>query len=222
MEKRKRKKEISAHENYQLVEVSDATDDSLPLSALKNVDAKKTGAQDVDKTQRSSTCETSLKRKKKNPEKITHFMEMEYHGSWWTGVEHDDFRTKTFDLNQHHFMSDLEVFMDALTEDGHEFSFQYTKKTDPVYALEPTKKYPEGRRWTGITWINTKDRLDLPICPAHGKPFALMDSGASHVLLPLHMLKSPDLENAKKIQVNLAVGHREGRMFRDEVYADGK
>eukprot|EP00971_Amphidinium_carterae_P249559 4953364-Amphidinium_carterae.1 len=25
-----------------------------------------------------------------------------------------------------------------------------------------------------------------------------------------------------KIQVNLAVGHREGRMFRDELYADGK
>eukprot|EP00971_Amphidinium_carterae_P168959 3347104-Amphidinium_carterae.1 len=42
-----------------------------------------------------------------------------------------------------------------------------------------------------------------------------MDSGASHVLLPLHMLKGSDLDAAKKIQVNLAVGHREGRMFRD-------
>eukprot|EP00971_Amphidinium_carterae_P055761 1099939-Amphidinium_carterae.1 len=49
-----------------------------------------------------------------------------------------------------------------------------------------------------------------------------MDSGASHVLLPLHMLKGSDLDAAKKIQVNLAVGHREGRMFRDEVYAEGK
>eukprot|EP00971_Amphidinium_carterae_P289694 5752314-Amphidinium_carterae.2 len=91
MEKRKRKKEISARtrhqhksleqcleeapwrradENYQVVEVSDATDDSMPLSALKNVDAKKTGAQDTDKTPRSSTSETSPKRKKKNPEKM--------------------------------------------------------------------------------------------------------------------------------------------------------
>eukprot|EP00971_Amphidinium_carterae_P332158 6466176-Amphidinium_carterae.1 len=153
-------------------------------------------------------------------------MEMEYHGTWWTGIEHEDFRTKTYDLGQHHFMADLdseaEVYVDALTADGFEFSFQYTKKTDPVYALEPTKKHPEGRKWTGTTWVNTKERLDLPICPTHGKPFALMDSGASHVLLPLHMLNGPDLDVAKKIQVNLAVGHSEGRMFRDEVYADGK
>eukprot|EP00971_Amphidinium_carterae_P225183 4466537-Amphidinium_carterae.1 len=63
MENRKKRKEISAktrHQNkslkqclkeaswrrpdesYQVVEVSDATDDSLPLSALKNVEAKKT------------------------------------------------------------------------------------------------------------------------------------------------------------------------------------
>eukprot|EP00971_Amphidinium_carterae_P288696 5732560-Amphidinium_carterae.1 len=49
-----------------------------------------------------------------------------------------------------------------------------------------------------------------------------MDSGASHVFLPLSMLKGRDLEDAKRIQVKLAVGHREGSMFRDEVYADGK
>eukprot|EP00971_Amphidinium_carterae_P080581 1594406-Amphidinium_carterae.1 len=38
------------------------------------------------------------------------------------------------------------------------------------------------------------------------------------------MLKGADLDAAKKIQVkvNLAVGHRKGRMFRDEVYAEGK
>eukprot|EP00971_Amphidinium_carterae_P235414 4671953-Amphidinium_carterae.1 len=129
---------------------------------------------------------------------------MEYHGSWWTGIEHEDFRTKTYDISQHKFMEDLEsdteVFVDALTEEGYEFSFQYTKKTDPVYALEPTKRHPEERRWTGITWVNTKERLDLPICPSHGKAYALMDSGASHVLFPLHMLKGSDLDAAKKIQ----------------------
>eukprot|EP00971_Amphidinium_carterae_P286083 5680482-Amphidinium_carterae.1 len=54
---------------------------------------------------------------------------------WWTGSEHEDFRTKTFDISQHKFMEDLdsetEVFVNALTEEGFEFSFQYTKKTDP-------------------------------------------------------------------------------------------
>eukprot|EP00971_Amphidinium_carterae_P251804 4999390-Amphidinium_carterae.1 len=134
MEKRKKKKEISARtrhqhksleqvleeapwrrsdDKYQIVEVSDATDDSMPLSALKNVDMKKTEAQDVNKTSKSSTQETSPK-KKKNPEKVTHFMEMEYHGSWWTGIEHDDFRTKTYDIHQHLFMDDL----DSETEVG--------------------------------------------------------------------------------------------------------
>eukprot|EP00971_Amphidinium_carterae_P251065 4983705-Amphidinium_carterae.1 len=96
--------------------------------------------------------------------------------------------------------SDAEVFVDAYTEEGFEFSFQYTKKTDPIYALEPTKRHPKGRRWSGITWVNTKERLDLPICPSNGKAYALMDSGASHVLLPLHMLKGADLDVAKKIQ----------------------
>eukprot|EP00971_Amphidinium_carterae_P012463 245207-Amphidinium_carterae.1 len=59
-------------------------------------------------------------------------MEMEYHGTWWTGIEHEEFRTKTYDICQHPFVNDLEseteVFVDALTEDCFEFSFQYTKK----------------------------------------------------------------------------------------------
>eukprot|EP00971_Amphidinium_carterae_P075084 1484020-Amphidinium_carterae.1 len=29
-------------------------------------------------------------------EKVTRFMKMEYHGTWWTEVEHNDFRTKTY------------------------------------------------------------------------------------------------------------------------------
>eukprot|EP00971_Amphidinium_carterae_P045746 900128-Amphidinium_carterae.1 len=77
---------------------------------------------------------------------------MEYGGSWWTGIMHDDFRTKTYDINQQRFIADLdqntEVFVEAMTEDGHEFCFQYTKQTDPMYALEPTKKWPEGRKWS--------------------------------------------------------------------------
>eukprot|EP00971_Amphidinium_carterae_P127403 2524242-Amphidinium_carterae.1 len=96
-------------------------------------------------------------------------MEMKYHGTWWTGVEHEDFRTKTYDISQHmeELNFDMEVFVDAYTEEGYKFSFQYTKKTDSIYALEPTKRHPEERRWSGTTWVNTKKRLDLPICPSH-------------------------------------------------------
>eukprot|EP00971_Amphidinium_carterae_P251473 4991704-Amphidinium_carterae.1 len=70
---------------------------------------------------------TSPLKKKKSAEKVTRFMEMEYHGTWWTGVEHEDFRTKTYDISQHKFMeeldSDTEVYVDAFTEEGFEFSF---------------------------------------------------------------------------------------------------
>eukprot|EP00971_Amphidinium_carterae_P191845 3806344-Amphidinium_carterae.2 len=99
---------------------------------------------------------------------------------------------------------DTEIYVDATSEDGQEFCFQYAKKIDPVYALGLglTKKWPEGSRLSGATWVHTKDRLDFPICPALGKPYALMDSGASHMLLPLSMLKGKDLEDASRIQVN--------------------
>eukprot|EP00971_Amphidinium_carterae_P228802 4538821-Amphidinium_carterae.1 len=156
MENRRKRKEISARTRHQhksleqcleeapwrqpddtsqVVEVSDATEDSLPLSVLKNADAKKTESQDHSKAASPSALEKAPKRKKKNSEKVTRFMEMEYHGSWWTGIEHEEFRTKTYDISQHKFMEDLdsetEVFVDALTEEGYEFSFQYTKKSDP-------------------------------------------------------------------------------------------
>eukprot|EP00971_Amphidinium_carterae_P316968 6301284-Amphidinium_carterae.1 len=65
--------------------------------------------------------------------------------------------------------------------------------------------YPDGRKWTGTTWVNTMERLNFPICPAKGKPFELMDSGASHMLLPLSTLKGKDLEEATRIRVNLAM-----------------
>eukprot|EP00971_Amphidinium_carterae_P075442 1490604-Amphidinium_carterae.2 len=82
MDQRKRKKELSARTRHQhksleqaleeapwrkpddgsqLVEVSDATDDSLPLSALKTVDAKKTGIQEATKSSSSFLKENSSK-----------------------------------------------------------------------------------------------------------------------------------------------------------------
>eukprot|EP00971_Amphidinium_carterae_P285080 5659206-Amphidinium_carterae.1 len=56
-----------------VVEVSDTTDDSQPLTALA-------------KNENSAASETSpQQKKKKNEEKVSRFMEMEYHGTWWTG-----------------------------------------------------------------------------------------------------------------------------------------
>eukprot|EP00971_Amphidinium_carterae_P246763 4900919-Amphidinium_carterae.1 len=90
MENRRKRKEISARtrhqhhrmeqsleetprrqpeENSHVVEVSDATDDSQPLTALA-------------KNENSATAETSpLQKKNKNDEKVSRFMEMEYHGT---------------------------------------------------------------------------------------------------------------------------------------------
>eukprot|EP00971_Amphidinium_carterae_P316969 6301284-Amphidinium_carterae.2 len=141
MDRRKRKKELSARTRHQHktleealeeapwrrlddmnqpVEISDAdTDDTMPLSALKSADAKQTENKNATRSGSSSVKEQSSKRKKKNPEKTSHFLEIEYHGSWWTGILHDEFRTKTYDINQHHFINDLdsetEVFVDAMT-----------------------------------------------------------------------------------------------------------
>eukprot|EP00971_Amphidinium_carterae_P038431 755850-Amphidinium_carterae.1 len=50
----------------------------------------------------------------------------------------------------------------------------------------------------------------------------MVDSGASHMLLPLKSLKNDDKEKANQINVKLAVGHRTAFMFRDEVYAEGR
>eukprot|EP00971_Amphidinium_carterae_P061874 1225393-Amphidinium_carterae.1 len=50
----------------------------------------------------------------------------------------------------------------------------------------------------------------------------MVDSGASHMLLPLKALSATDKLNANKINVKLAVGDRTAYMFRDEVHAEGR
>eukprot|EP00971_Amphidinium_carterae_P116518 2308049-Amphidinium_carterae.1 len=54
-----------------------------------------------------------------------------------------------------------------------------------------------------------------------GEAYALVDSGASHVLLPLHELGAQDRAEARDISVNLAVGKRQAKVWRDEIYAEG-
>eukprot|EP00971_Amphidinium_carterae_P336815 6473364-Amphidinium_carterae.1 len=50
----------------------------------------------------------------------------------------------------------------------------------------------------------------------------MVDSGASHMLLPLKALSEADKATANEITVKLAVGNRTAFMFRDEVYAEGR
>ena len=50
--------------------------------------------------------------------------------------------------------------------------------------------------------------------------YALLDSGATHVLLPGHML--PKGARWFEVTVNLAVGKEKARCWRNEVYAEDR
>ena len=50
--------------------------------------------------------------------------------------------------------------------------------------------------------------------------YALLDSGATHVLLPGHML--PKGARSIEVTVNLAIGKEKARCWRNEVYAEGR
>ena len=53
-----------------------------------------------------------------------------------------------------------------------------------------------------------------------GPAYALLDSGATHVLLPGHML--PKRARSFEVTVNLAVGKEKAKRWRNEVYAEGR
>eukprot|EP00971_Amphidinium_carterae_P240003 4764832-Amphidinium_carterae.1 len=88
----------------------------------------------------------------------------------------------------------------------------YKRTTDP---------HEFSSSWTGFTYVKLETRGEIPIFPG-GDPYAMVDSGASHMLLPLKALKNNDKEQATQINVKLAVGNRTAFMFRDEVYAEGE
>ena len=50
--------------------------------------------------------------------------------------------------------------------------------------------------------------------------YALLDSGATHVLLPGHML--PKGARSFEVTVNLAIGKAKARCWRNEVYAEDR
>eukprot|EP00971_Amphidinium_carterae_P135587 2686368-Amphidinium_carterae.2 len=88
--------EASWRENIGTIEVSheEEDDDDQPLSALTKTSVGE-----------SPTPTQPSKKLKKRTDKVTHFLEMEYGGLWWTGIVHEEYRTKTHDVNQHHFIS---------------------------------------------------------------------------------------------------------------------
>ena len=101
------------------------------------------------------------------------------------------------------------------------------------------------RQWLGEVWYPvTKyvqksqlmespviDPQDLDLEPCHREPdlcmsrsqvrdgaYALLDSGATHVLLPGHTL--PKGARQLEVTINLAVGKEKARCWRNEVYAE--
>eukprot|EP00971_Amphidinium_carterae_P030429 598654-Amphidinium_carterae.2 len=57
--------------------------------------------------------------------------------------------------------------------------------------------------WTGFTYVKLETQGEIPIVPG-GDPYAMVVSGASHMLLPLKALDKDDKEKANQINVKLA------------------
>ena len=83
------------------------------------------------------------------------------------------------------------------------------------------------RAWFGETWfpvhhLDLEDGYSEPdLCFSRSQvpdpAYALLDSGATHVLLPGHML--PKGARSFEVTVNLAVGKEKAKCWRNEVYA---
>ena len=86
---------------------------------------------------------------------------------------------------------------------------------------------------SSITYDSIPDRADLDLDEGYGEPrlcfsrsqvrdpaYALPDSGATHVLLPGHML--PKGGRSFEVTVNLAVGKEKARRWRNEVNAEDR
>ena len=98
----------------------------------------------------------------------------------------------------------------------------------------PVEKYTYQVQST-FTHDSIPDPADLDLDEGHSEPelcfsksqvrdpalaFALLDSGATHVLLPGHML--PKGARSFEVTVNLAVGKEKARCWRNEVYAEDR
>eukprot|EP00971_Amphidinium_carterae_P059806 1183095-Amphidinium_carterae.1 len=66
-----------------------------------------------------------------------------------------------------------------------------------------------------------RGKQDSPICPAE-KAYALVDGGASPVLMPIAKLSGAEREQATSMNVNLEVVAQDVMVSRDEVHASDK
>ena len=86
---------------------------------------------------------------------------------------------------------------------------------------------------SSVTYDSTPDPADLDLELGYSEPelcfsrsqvrdpvYALLDSGATHVLLPGHML--PKGARSFKVTVNLAIGKEKARCCRNDVYAEDR
>eukprot|EP00971_Amphidinium_carterae_P122013 2416199-Amphidinium_carterae.2 len=106
---------------------------------------------------------------------------------------------------------DADIWVEGVMN-GSKFHMSYRRTDDP---------HEFSSSWTGFTYVKQESQGEIPIVPG-GDAFAMVDSGASHMLLPLKSLQTADKEKANKISVKLAVGNRTAFMFRDKVFAEGR
>ena len=94
--------------------------------------------------------------------------------------------------------------------------------------MVPCRKYV-CQVQSSVTYDSIPDLADLDLEHGYSEPelsqirdfaYALLDSGATHVLLPGHML--PKGARSFEVTVNLAVGQEKARCWRNEVYAEDR
>eukprot|EP00971_Amphidinium_carterae_P307619 6113286-Amphidinium_carterae.1 len=123
----------------------------------------------------------------------------------WDGqtVHHSSSRSGTYNVSKlastWKIAGTAPVYVDGQSDDG-VFTMSYTLDKDPKST---------GLTWWGTTYVKIKGRkapsanANMPIIPS-GTAYALVDSGASHVLMPLNSRFLKERTHAKDISVNLA------------------
>eukprot|EP00971_Amphidinium_carterae_P034644 681998-Amphidinium_carterae.2 len=136
--------------------------------------------------------------------------EVEWDGQRWIAVHHSSSRSGTYNVSKlastWKIAGTAPVYVDGQSEDGG-FTMSYTLDKDPKST---------GLTWWGTTYVKIEGReapsanVNTPIVSS-GAAYALVDSGASHVLMPLNSLSLKERTHAKDVSVNLAVGRDKQR-----------
>eukprot|EP00971_Amphidinium_carterae_P240369 4772029-Amphidinium_carterae.1 len=187
----------------------------LPTEDFRFSAARASSSSSGPKNKKAKYTDAKKSRPRESLEQVK-VSQIEWHGNWWVRVQHQKRRNCTFDVraiqNQFIIREDAEIWVE-----GHsEFHMSYKRTDDPhEFAHEFASS------WTESTYVKQETQGEIPIIPA-GDAFAMVDSGSSHMLLPLKSLKAEDKAKANQINVKLAVGDRTAYVFRDEVFAEGR